>query len=207
MRVYLAFVALLAVGCASPSSSVVAPLAPSAIVDPSSVGVSQPRLLQPDSVLIDQFSGQLDRAIRKAFRVPGAPALRSLAGDLVVVPISLRPAGSYVFPNPGGNQVAVPTDVSEARFVMNIDLADKLSVGKTLSWEFYFSSDNGQTWQFRNGGGWTSYGPAGFFNAFLNEWNPDPILLVPVADRRGQLIQGRFVLSQPLNVGVTITTQ
>ncbi len=193
--------------CAGPSSSIVSPLAPSggnAVV--AAVDVTAPRLVQPDAVLVDQFSGQLDRAIRKAFRVFGSALLgRTVGGDLVVVPIGTRPAATYTFPDPGGAQVPVPNDVTVATFVVNISLADKLAVGKTFAWEFWFSADNGATWVFHNGGGFTSFGPGGFTD-HLGNVNPDPVLNISVGDKRGQLIRGIIRLPQPIDLGVTIST-
>ncbi len=206
--VVVLFVALAGARCAGPSSAVVSPLAPSgasAVV--SGVDVSAPRLVQPDAVLVDQFSGQLDRAIRKAFRVVGnSLAPRTVGGDLVVVPIQTRVAGSYTFPDPAGSQVPVPVDVSTATFVLNISLADKLAVGKTLAWEFWFSPNGATGWTFRNGGGWTSYGPGGFTN-YLGVVNPDPVLSVPVVDKRGQFIRGVLRVDQVTDIGVTVSTQ
>ncbi len=209
-------VVLLAVGlmhCAAPSSSPVSPVSPSAVVvTPPSVPLAAPRSVQPDDVLVDQFSGQLDRAIRKAFHGTGS-GLRaaSLAGDLVVVPIGTRAAGTYTFPDPAGTQVVIPSDITQATFTINIALADKLAVGKKLSARFYFSNDTWQTVIASTGGAWISYGPAGFFSAYLNQWNPDPSITVPIVNNsinyRGYLIRGVIVLDQTIDVGVTITTQ
>ena len=108
MRLYLSalFVAAL-VGCVAPSSSVVSPVAPSGVPVVGSVALSEPRLLAPDAVLADQFTGQLDRAVRKAFRQTGNGLVPKTLTNLVTVGINTRPAGTYTVPVAGGNQVAV----------------------------------------------------------------------------------------------------
>ena len=203
------------VGCVSPPAQPSSPIQQSALNDVSrdaSISTARQALI-PEVVLVDQFGGQLDRAIRKAFRQTGPVVVHTLASDLVVVPIAPRAASVYTFPDPGGNQVAIPNDVSKVTFMINISLPDKLSVGKTASWLFYVSADNGQTWDGVGGGGWTSYGPAGFFNNFLQEWNPDPRSVLtlfsstPIVNHRGKLLRGILTLPQPLEAGATITTE
>lgn len=207
-RFSLCVVAVWVAACSSsvrPGNPVAPSVRPS--LEPISRVLSVPQLVQPEEIARQQFLGQLDRAITKAFRAPELHGLRvqSAVGDLVVVPISTRPEGEYIFPDPSGNQVTVPADVSIATFVVNLSLTDKLAVGKTFAWEFWFSADNGQTWTFRNGGGFTSFGPGGFTD-FLGNVNPDPVLRLRVIDKRGQLIRGVLRLPQALDVGVTIST-
>ena len=165
-------------------------------------------LIQPDSVLIDQFTSQLDRAVRKAFHATGNSLVAKPIQDLVTVPINTRPAATYTFPI-GPQPVLIPADASKVTFTINIALADKLAAlgSKSFAWGFSTSNDNGQTWQFLAGGTWISYGPDGFFSAYLNEWNPDPRLILDVTQRRGQPLRGELILNQSLEAGVTITTE
>jgi hypothetical protein len=137
---------------------------------------------------------------------------------LISIPVTTRQAGSYTFPAPNGNQFTIPATVTQATFIFNISLADKLSAGKHAEWLFEVSADNGAHWQFAAGAGWTSYGPGGFTNIVTGAVNPDPTLTIkvfraprpemndPGKNWRGWLIRGGVVLPQSLGAGVTITT-
>lgn len=207
IRLSLLVVCLSIAACANPSVDHSSPIAPSMVESPSQRIVDAPRLLAPDNVLVEQFNTQIDHAMRKAFRVTGAGLVaRTVVDNLVVVPISTRPAGTYIAPALGGNQIEVPADKSVARFTINLDLAEKLAVGKTLNWKICFSLDGGQTWPAGQcfGASWLSYGPGGYFDTINGVQNPDPYREITIAGRAGQNIQGTFILNQQMEAGLTI---
>ena len=194
-------------GCAAPTAPSGTVSGPSIFPEVSTYKPVDPRFLAPDHVLIDLFTGQLERAIQRAFQSPGGFRMSpQKITDLVTVGVNTRPAATYVFPNPAGNQVVIPAGNTSARFTINISLADKLAVGKTLFWKVCFSLDGGVTWPASEcyGATWQSYGPGGYFDTFNNVQNPDPYREVTLTNRIGQDIQGTFILDQQLDCGLTI---
>lgn len=124
--------------------------------------------------------------------------------DVVTLNSRNRDAGVYQFqaPNP------IPSGLERADFTLTIDLADKLSTGKTLAWGFEFSSDNGQSWVLGNQGTWQSYGPGGVSFIDLNGnliVNPDPLIRIGLSTRAGQLMRGTLTLSDGLRTGLVIS--
>ena len=121
---------------------------------------------------------------------------------IIAVTQSVRSSGTYTFD--GG--ATVPSGLQTATFQIILDLADKLAVGKTFTWKFYFSTDN-TNWVFANGGGWTSYGPSGLTYKDIDGTtvtNPNPKLTISLTDKAGKFIRGELVLNSSLNAGVTI---
>lgn len=124
--------------------------------------------------------------------------------DVVTINPRDRNAGSYTFEAPQ----PIPAGLTQAAFVLTVDLADKLATGKVIAWGFEFSADNGQTWTLGNRGTWQSYGPGGFTFTDLQGnvvTNPDPEIRFGLGSRAGQRMRGTLVLSTDLRTGVVIS--
>jgi hypothetical protein len=121
---------------------------------------------------------------------------------VVSVNPSNRQAGTYPF-----DAGTVPAGIEAAVFTLTLTTADKLSVGKTISWRFEESVD-GVVWTLVAEGGWTSYGPGGltFIDPRTGQTvtNPDPYLSVPLSARAGKRLRGSVTLGQTTRVGVVI---
>lgn len=102
------------------------------------------------------------------------------------------------------NPVTVPSNVIGIRIYANIALADKLSVGLTMSLNVERSEDSGATWLDLAGFGWTSYGPAGYPAGKDGIVNPDPSISFSPTPFLGQLFRVTTVIPQPLTVGATV---
>jgi hypothetical protein len=125
--------------------------------------------------------------------------------DVVTIPKGNRQAGTYTFTAPD------PIPVGRiAMLTVTLDEADKLAVGKTLTWQFFVLADAGATPVFVNGSTWTSYGPGGLTVTDPDgtvRVNPDPRLTCPIANHTGKLLRGVFVLSAALRAGVVISVE
>jgi len=123
--------------------------------------------------------------------------------EVVNIVATNMPAGEQVFTAPDPVPVA-----RVATFELVLREQDKLASGISLTWEFYFSADNGASWQFANGSTWHSYGPSGYTLTNMDGTttvNPNPKLQVPLVSRAGQLLRCRLDLAQSLRVGVIIS--
>ncbi len=118
---------------------------------------------------------------------------------MITIDPAVRTPDTYRFVSPD----PVPADTEQAKFTVTLSSADKTAVGKTLTWAFDFSTDNGQTWATSVAGGWTSYGPAGLV-APDGTVNPDPVLIVPLTGRAGQRFRGSLTVNQQVTAGVVI---
>jgi len=124
---------------------------------------------------------------------------------VVNLPIQNRAAGTRTFDDPQ----PVPANLFYATLELPMNTADKLAVGNQLTASFFFSSDGGTTYSFANSTDWVSYGPNGYTVTDPDgtvRTNPNPRIIVPVADKAGQRLRAVAILPQSLALGVLITT-
>lgn len=116
--------------------------------------------------------------------------------------------GTVTLPDPAGKQVTVPNSANDVILTVNLQTADKLSDGKTVSIQSWFSNDAGQSWQFINSTNWVSYGAAGSTivdpDGTVNV-NPDPRLFVPLNGLSGMLIRTVIAFGQTMTAGLTVS--
>lgn len=98
----------------------------------------------------------------------------------------------------------LPSTITSVKISANLQLADKLAVGKTLEVHIYISPDGGTTFPTEVGFGWTSYGPGGFTDR--NGTNPDPSVSFNPSVYAGQQAKIVMILPQALTVGATVDT-
>ncbi len=172
-------------------------------------------LAELQQLRIEKWAREVQHAVAKSLRQSKHTASLlawleqpvEAASTVVTVAPALRAAGTYEFQAPQ----PVPANLSEATFTINLnDALDKRASGKSLTWEFDFSSDGGQTWQFGASSTWASYGPGGATITLGDGTvvtDPDPQLGVGLATRAGQLFKGTVTINQPMTAGVTINVQ
>lgn len=68
------------------------------------------------------------------------------------------------------NGVQAPSTIVGVKFILNLQLADKLATGLTATLHVEHSVTGNSNWLPVVGFGWTSYGPAGYRD------NPDPFI-------------------------------
>lgn len=120
--------------------------------------------------------------------------------DFVVLASTSRQPGVIVSPT-----VLIPANVLLVIVTANLQLADKLANGLSLSLAVERSDDSGASWHPVVGLGWTSYGSAGYTSGALV--NPDPSVRMNPAMFQGQLFRASLTLPQALTVGVTMTVK
>lgn len=115
---------------------------------------------------------------------------------------------TLTLPDPAGNQLRVPVGIVSLETSLNLSLSDKLSDGLSITFGVYFSTDNGQTWQFANGFVWNSYGPGGLTVTDPDgtvRVNPDPRLHTNISERAGQLVRAVALTNRTVSAGLTVS--
>jgi len=125
---------------------------------------------------------------------------------LAEVQPSARPAGFTVtYPDPAGGQVRLPANIKALRVTITIAEADKLAVGKSMQWGIWLSRDGGTSWEMLTLGGWTSYGPDGYFDSWNQVWNPDPYIEINSAALSGRpWVRAQLILNQSMTAGIRV---
>ena len=111
-------------------------------------------------------------------------------------------------PPSGGVMVQTTSPYNTILIEIVLSTSDKLSDGKTLMLNSFFSSDGGSTWQFINGFNWASYGPGGLTVTDPDgtvHVNPNPRLFVPLNGVKGQLLRVQYEAVGIATVGVTVS--
>ena len=157
------------------------------------------------------FVEQLRRVMRQMFRDPDearvtlfdGAVLEAVVTDTQVLAPALRQAGVYTSPT-----FTIPSTIKFLFLFVNVDIADKLAVGNSLSLDVQHSPDGGVNWLPLVGiPNWTSYGPAGYHIIDKNGNpidNPDPGCgLNPQAYLNDQF-RMVMTLPQPLTFGATV---
>jgi hypothetical protein len=119
-----------------------------------------------------------------------------------VLASATRGPGTFTTPT-----FTIPANILYLSLSVNVSLADKLSVGKSLTLDVQHSSDGGTTWSSLIGVGWSSWGPGGFHMVDKNGVaidNPDPSCSLGPQQYIGDTFRIVVTLPQALTFGATV---